>query len=371
MGEIIMRNWDLSEVRVRVNWPSAIRQVRFPIRWVITPIRGLLNLIRQVVPLISHSRSYPPYRSHLHRPSLSFSSTTLPSSQEHKVKSSLSISPCHHHEFTLSAAYTGYSIHQVQRTRKIVCGPFILTISSWPLNVGSASGVPPFRSTATSQFSIRASKVKSPCHIRIVASLLPDELGPAAPSIDLLKVLVPTRSITASKCISKLARSRPPSVSPASIDHGLQVHLRVHSILDSQCISKLAWSWPPSASLSSLHLGLPVLLQTRSITASKFISKLTRSRPPSVSPDSLDYSLKVRTIMASTCISPTSLVHGHQVYLQIRSNTASKCISKVAWSRPRSISLSSLDRHFQAHLELLSSTAFSQSRYSMCRWVAI
>jgi hypothetical protein len=55
---------------------------------------------------------YPPYRSHLHPPSLSFLSTTLPSSQEHKVKSSLCISPCHHHELTLSAAYTEYSIQQ-------------------------------------------------------------------------------------------------------------------------------------------------------------------------------------------------------------------------------------------------------------------
>jgi len=35
---------------------------------------------------------------------------------EHKVKSSLSISPCHDHELTLSTAYTEYSIHQVQHT---------------------------------------------------------------------------------------------------------------------------------------------------------------------------------------------------------------------------------------------------------------
>ena len=118
MGEIIMTNWDLWEFHVRVNWPSTIRLVRVLSRRVITPIRGLLNLIRpllnpigQVVLLISHSRSYPPYRSHLHPPSLSFLSTTLPSSQEHKVKSSLSISPCHHHQLTLSAVYTEYSIH--------------------------------------------------------------------------------------------------------------------------------------------------------------------------------------------------------------------------------------------------------------------
>jgi hypothetical protein len=68
--------------------------------------------------------------SHLHPPSLFVLSTSLPSSHEHKVESSLSISPCHNHELTLSAAYTKYSIHQVQHTHRIVCCPFILTMSS-------------------------------------------------------------------------------------------------------------------------------------------------------------------------------------------------------------------------------------------------
>jgi len=116
MGEIIMKNWDLREFRVRGILPSPIRQVRVPIRRVITPIRGLLNPIRQVVPLISQVHSYPPYSSHLHPPSLSFSSTTLPSLQEPKVKSSLSISPCHHDELTPSAAYAECSIRRVQHT---------------------------------------------------------------------------------------------------------------------------------------------------------------------------------------------------------------------------------------------------------------
>jgi len=167
MGEIIMRNGDWREFCVPVNWPSPIRQVRVPIRLVITPIRlvitpirGLLHPIRQVVLLISYSRLYPSYRSHLLPPSLSFSSTTLPSSQEHIDQSSLSISPCHQHELMISAAYTECSVHRVQHTPKIVCRPFILMISSWPLNVASASGVLPYRSTATSQFSIRGSKVK-------------------------------------------------------------------------------------------------------------------------------------------------------------------------------------------------------------------
>jgi len=93
-----------------------IRQVRVPIRRVITLIRGLLNPIRHIVLLISHSRLYSAYRSHLHPLSLPFLSTTLLPLEEHKVQPSLSISPCHHHELTLSAAYTEYSIHQVQHT---------------------------------------------------------------------------------------------------------------------------------------------------------------------------------------------------------------------------------------------------------------
>jgi hypothetical protein len=117
-----MRNWDLREFRVRVNLPFLIRQVLLLIRWVKTAIQGLLNPIRQVLPLTSHIGSYPPYRSHLH-PHLSFSTIIA----EPKVKSSLSISPCHNHESTLSTAYTEYriqpstpyteySIHRVQHT---------------------------------------------------------------------------------------------------------------------------------------------------------------------------------------------------------------------------------------------------------------
>jgi hypothetical protein len=125
-----MRNWDLREFRVRVNRLSPIRQARGPMRRVITPIGGPLNPIRQVVLLISHSRSYPPYPAHFHLPSLSFSSTTLPSSHEHKLNSSLSISPFHHGKLTLSAVYTECSIHRVQHTPSPAYTPFIVTIPS-------------------------------------------------------------------------------------------------------------------------------------------------------------------------------------------------------------------------------------------------
>jgi len=97
----------------------------------------------------------------------------------------------------------------------------------------------------------------------------------------------------------------------------------------SKCSSNFAWSRPPSASPNSLDYGF----QSHSITASKCISKLARSQPPSASPNLLDYSLQSRSITASKCISkltwlrpPISLDHGLQVHLQTRSITASKYI---------------------------------------------
>jgi len=88
---------------------------------------------------------------------------------EHKVKSSLSISPWHDHELTPSTAYTEYSIHWVQHA-KIVCLSLILMITSWPLNLASASGVPPYTIDRQQPALHESSKVKSPCHIPTVAS---------------------------------------------------------------------------------------------------------------------------------------------------------------------------------------------------------
>jgi len=63
---------------------------------------------------------------------------------EHKGQSSLCISQCQNHELTLSTVYTKYSIQQVQHTPKMVCLPYIVIITSWPLNLAWASGVPPY-----------------------------------------------------------------------------------------------------------------------------------------------------------------------------------------------------------------------------------
>jgi len=180
MGEIILRNWDLKEFGVRVNGPSMIQQERVPIQGVITSIWGLPNPIRPVVPLISHICLYLQHRSHLHPLSLSFLFTIIVA--EHKVKSFLCISSMpwwwvdteysiHLVLHTLSTAYTAYkhtpstvyteySIHRVQHQPKIACLPFILMITSWPLIVASASGVPPYTIDRHQPALHQSSKVK-------------------------------------------------------------------------------------------------------------------------------------------------------------------------------------------------------------------
>jgi len=226
VGEIISRNWDLGELRVGVNLPFLTRQVLLPIWRVKTPIRGLLNPIRQVVPLTSHIRSYHPYCTHLCPSSL-----FLYHHRRTQSYSSLSISPCHDHELTPSTAFTKYTIHPVQLTPstayteysihpKIVCLPFMLMITSWPLNVASGSGVPPNKIDRPSQLSMRAQRWS---HLITFPRLwvkyqMERVSAPSTPPIDYLQVLLQSCSIMASKCISKLARSQPPSAYPNSLE---------------------------------------------------------------------------------------------------------------------------------------------------------
>jgi len=140
--------------------------------------------------------SFQPNKARPH-PDFSYllvSSVSFPSSSHlsfstintrHKVKSSLSISQCHDYELTLCTAYTKYSIHQVQHSPStsyteyrihrvlhpptMVYHPFILTITSWPLNVTSASGIPPVKIDRHQPALHESSNVKSPHHIRTVA----------------------------------------------------------------------------------------------------------------------------------------------------------------------------------------------------------
>jgi len=143
-----------------------IQQVRVPIRHLITSIQGFPNPIRQVVPVISHIRAYPPHRSHLHPSSLCFSSTTLLSSQNTmrshpSLSLNVMIMSWHQVQHTPSTAYTDNSIHQIHHTPMIDCLPFILMITRWPLNVASSSCVPPYTIDQQQPAHHQSIKVKS------------------------------------------------------------------------------------------------------------------------------------------------------------------------------------------------------------------
>jgi len=236
---------------------------------------------------------------------------------EHKAKSSLSISPCHDQELTPSTAYTAYSIHRVKHTLSTASTQDCLSSfhshhyemtseCSFSFRCASIHDQPP---SASSPWELKG-KVTLSQHFNSCewTNWWNTVSAPAAPSIDRLQVLVQSRLVMPSKCISKLARS---------------------------------WPW-----ISHYH-GLQVHLQTRSITASKCISKLAQWQTPSVSPNLLEYGLQVCTI------------------------TTSQCISKLSRWQPPSVSPHSLAHHFRTHLKLLSGTICMQSRYTVFRWVAI
>ena len=313
MGETIMRNWDFREFRVRDNLPFRIWQVWLPIWRVRAHIRGLLNPIRQGVPLISHIRSYPPYHSH-HHPVLSLSRPQL--YQHRRTQSSVillyltmpwswvnteySIWRVQH---TPSPANTEYSIHRTQHPPKIISDPFVLTIMSRPFNVASSfwcaslqNQLPP----ASWPWELKGKVTLSHSHGCELTNWWIESQHPA---------VLPSTT-------PNLARSWPQSVSPNSLHHGLRVHLHTRSIMASKCIW-VTQSRPPSASPYSLDLGLQVHLHTRLITAFTF----TRSWPPSASLSNM--------ISASKCISKLArswLPSGH---LYVHTITASKCISAL------------------------------------------
>jgi len=274
MVELRTRKWEirgnhheklgLREFRVEVNWPSPIWQVWVLIRRALTPIRGLPNPIREVVPLISHIRSYPPYHSHLHPPSLSFSATTQPSLQNTKLSHSSPslhdmIMSWHRVQHTPSTASTQdclSSVHSHDCELTPEC--------SFSFRRTSLQDRPP---SASSAWALKGEVTLSHSHgCELTNWWIESQHRARRPSI-------------AYKYSSSLTSSRPPSASPNSLDHSLQVHLQTRSIT----ASKFARSRPPSASLSSLDPALQVHLWVHSISASKCISELAWSRPPSTS----------------------------------------------------------------------------------------
>jgi len=202
-------------------------------------------------------------------------------------------------------------------------------ITSWPLKVASASGVPPYKIDRHQPALHESSKVKSRHHILTVVSYLNDGYSlrtqracdrppPSTPPISLdhgLQLHLPTCSITASKSIYELH------------DPGVEMDLQIRSITASKCISVFNLI-SASKCISKLARVLP----------SKCISQFPQSWHPSASPNSTDYGVKDHTVTASKCIlkldrlrpasaSLCSLDHGLPVHLQPRFITASKFIS--------------------------------------------
>jgi hypothetical protein len=182
-------------------------------------------------------------------------------------------------------------------------------ITSWPLNVASASGVPPYMidlHQTNSPSELNGKVTFSQSHSCVLTNWWKESQYPAPCPSTGHEVFFQICSIPA----SKLTRSRHPISAPNFLDYRLQTR--------SIAAYKFAQSWPPSA-----------YLQTRQIMASKCISKLAQSQPPSVSPNSLDYGLQVDI--------QTSLI------------TISECISKFTRSQPPSVSLNTLHYHLPGH----------------------
>jgi len=142
---------------------------------------------------------------------------------------------------------TECSIQQVQHHPKIIILPL-------PASFSSLGGC----CTQLSTFpQVQANEWKES---QLPSRLTPNRPPRSTPPILLdhsLEVHLQTRSISASKCISTVARLLPASLFPNWLNYGLQVG----TSMASKCISKLAWSQPLSASLSSLNLSLQVHIQ--------------------------------------------------------------------------------------------------------------
>jgi len=202
--------------------------------------------------------------------------------EKHEVKSSLSISPCHDQQLTLSPAYTEYCIHRILHHPRIYCFPLPASLSS--LSRPCFTQFSPFAVLQVNQW------IESQLPSRLPPELPPaDWPPPSTPPISHdhgLQLHLHTPSITTSNCILKLAPLRPPGLH----HHAVQVHRHTCSITASKCISKITQLQPPS----SHDHGLQVHLHSHLVTASKCISKLAWLRPRSASLSSLDHSVVKR-----------------------------------------------------------------------------
>jgi len=248
----------------------------------------------------------------------------------------------------MGTEYTEYSIQQVQHTPSTVSiQDYLSSLHSYNYRLTPECSfsfrcafLQDWLSPASSPWELKGNLTSSHSHSCEVCNWLTESQHPACLLSTASIYFVQFRSITASKCMTKLTRSQPPCPSRSSLDQGLRLYLQTRSITPSKCSSKFARSRPQSASLSSLDDG------------TKCISNLARLRPPSSHYHGFQVHLPTRSIKASKYIS------------EVNSIPAAKCISKLARSRPPS----SHDHGIQVHLHTCSIRAsqcipgFTQSR---------
>jgi len=154
--------------------------------------------------------------------------------------STLPISVCHDQELTLSTAYTDYCIHSKLHHPNIDCLPLAASLSS-------LSGPCCTQSSTFPQLRVTQS-IESQFMSHVPLKLPPpDWPPPSTPTLSLNhggQLPLQPRLITATKWISNVPRSQPPSVSPNSLDFSLQVR----TTTASKCVSKPSQSQPPGVS---------------------------------------------------------------------------------------------------------------------------
>jgi len=150
------------------------------------------------------STAYTEYSIHRvqHTPSTAYTEYSIHRVQ-HTPSTAYTEYSIHRVQHTPSTAYTEYSIHWVQRPPMIVCPPFILMITCWPLNVASASSMPPYMVDCHQlAWQLEGEVTESHSHGGQWTNWSIESQHPAC------------HLATASKRSSNLALSRPPSVSP-------------------------------------------------------------------------------------------------------------------------------------------------------------
>jgi len=340
---------------------------------------------------------------------------------ENKVKSTLSGSPCHDHELKLSTPYTGYtiqrvqhtpstsyteysihrvqhtpstayteySIHRVQHTPSTAYTEYsIHRVQHTPSTAYTESSIPWVQhtlSTASTQDCLSSLhsqdyKLTPECSFSFQRASLQDRLPPSSTQWELEGKVTSSQShscdltiwmiesqpavrllSTSSMYSSNLAWSLPPTDSPNSLDHGLQVHLSV------------TWSWPPNALPDSLDHGFQVHLwvqldpnlqvhyQSRSMTASNCIFEFNLILPSK-------YISEFNSITACKFARswhlgapPNLLDHGLQVHPWVHLIKASQCISKLTGSRPPSASLCSHNNRLLVYIWVHSIVIFRRT----------